>query len=158
MNNKQIKILKRKYKKEEEAKVKERILMVIYTAQKETLRDVAERLNCDHKLVLYWKRRYENEGLEGLKTRPKSGKPKKISRRQESNLKRIFSKENPVKPWTTKRATHLIAEKTNINYSQRQVRRILNRWNFGLTSGRPIYWHRASENEITKFGKKNGVL
>src|SRR3989344_187696 len=158
MNNKQIKILKRKYKKEEEAKVKERILMVIYTAQKETLRDVAERLNCDHKLVLYWKRRYENEGLEGLKTRPKSGKPKKISRRQESNLKRIFSKENPVKPWTTKRATHLIAEKTNINYSQRQVRRILNRWNFGLTSGRPIYWHRASENEITKFGKKNLVL
>ena len=158
MNNKQVKILKRKYKKEEDAKVKERILMVIYTAQKETLRDVAERLNCDHKLVLYWKRRYENEGLEGLKTRPKSGKPRKISRRQESNLKRIFSKENPVKPWTTKRAAHLIAEKTNINYSQRQVTRILNRWNFGLTSGRPIYWHRASEEEITKFGKKNLVL
>ena len=94
MNNKQIKILKRKYKKEEEAKVKERILMVIYTAQKETLRDVAERLNCDHKLVLYWKRRYENEGLEGLKTRPKSGKPRKIYRRQEANLRKIIVQEN----------------------------------------------------------------
>jgi len=158
MNNKQIKILKKAYKKERDAKVRERILMIIYTSQKETLRDVAERLQCDHKLVFYWKERYKKEGLEGLKTGPKSGKPRKISRRQESSLKRIFSKKNPDNPWTTKRVSSLIAEKTGTNYSQRQVTRILNRWNFGLTSGRPIYWHRASEEEITKFGKKNLVL
>lgn len=158
MNNKQIKVLKKIYKKEKDAKVRERILMIIYTFQKETLRNVAERLHCDHKLVFYWKKRYEKEGLEGLKTRQKSGKPRRISRRQESNLKRTFAKENPEKPWTTKRVSSLIAEKTGVNYSHRQVTRILNRWNFGLTSGRPIYWHRASEKEITKFGKKNLVL
>ncbi|MEK7609424.1 MAG: helix-turn-helix domain-containing protein [Patescibacteria group bacterium] len=158
MNNKQIKLLKKAYKKEEDAKIRERILMIIYTSQKETLRNVAERLNCDHKLVFYWKKRYEKEGLKGLKTRPKSGKPRKISRRQEANLKRVFYKENPDKPWTTKRALGLITEKTGVNYSQRQVTRILNRWNFGLTSGRPIYWHRASDEEIEKFGKKNLVL
>ena len=94
MKNKQIKFLKNAYKKEENAKVRERILMIIYTNQKETLRDVAERLNCDHKLVFYWKMRYKKEGLKGLKTRPKSGKPRKISLRQESNLKKIFSNEN----------------------------------------------------------------
>lgn len=158
MNKKKIEFLKKSYKKEKDAKVKERMLMIVYVSQKDTLRDVAEKLHCDHKLVLYWKRRYENEGLEGLKTRPKSGKPRKISRRQESNLKKIFSNENSNKPWTTKRALNLISEKTEINYSQRQVTRILNRWNFGLTSGRPIYWHRAPEEEIKKFGKKNLVL
>ena len=93
-----------------------------------------------------------------MKTRQKSGKPRKISRRQEVNLKRVFYKENPERPWTTKRALGLIVEKTGVNYSQRQVTRILNRWNFGLTSGRPIYRHRASKEEITKFGKKNLVL
>jgi len=158
MNKKKIEFLKKSYKKEKDAKVKERMLMIVYVSQKDTLRDVAEKLHCDHKLVLYWKRRYENEGLEGLKTRPKSGKPRKISRRQESNLKKIFSNENQNKPWTTKRASNLIAEKTGVNYSQRQVTRILKRWNFGLTSGRPIYWYRASENEIKSFGKKNLVL
>lgn len=158
MNNKQIKFLKEVYKKERDAKVRERILMIIYTSQKETLRGIAERLHCDHKLVFYWKKRYENEGLDGLKTRPKSGKPRKISRRQEFNLKRTLVKENPDKPWTTKKASNLIAEKTGVNYSQRQVTRILNRWNLSLTSGRPIYWHRASEEEIKKFGKKNLVL
>src|SRR3989338_8150947 len=158
MNKKKIEFLKKSYKKEKDAKVKERMLMIVYVSQKDTLRDVAEKLHCDHKLVLYWKKRYLSEGLEGLKTRPKSGKPRKISRRQESNLKKIFSNENSNKPWTTKRALNLISEKTEINYSQRQVTRILNRWNFGLTSGRPIYWHRAPEEEIKKFGKKNLVL
>ena len=155
MNKKKVEFLKKHYKKEKDAKVKERMLMMTYIFEDDTLREVAEKLHCDHKLVLYWKRRYLSEGLDGLKTRPKSGKPRKISRRQESNLKRIFYKENPEKPWTTKRALGLIVEKTGINYSQRQITRILNRWNLGLTSGRPIYWHRASEEEIKSFGKKN---
>ena len=153
--NKHIEILRKASKKEKEAKILKRILMVLYTLKKETIRDVGKRLNCSHPTVLYWRERYETEGLDGFKTKPKSGKPRNISRRQESNLKRIFFKENPNKPWTTKRASSLIAERTGRNYSQRQVTRILNRWNFGLTSGRPIYWHRASDKEIKAFGKKN---
>src|SRR3989344_8486553 len=123
MNKKEVELLKKSYKKEKDAKVRERMLMMIHISQKDTLRSVAEKLHCDHKLVLYWKRRYEKEGLEGLKTKPKSGKPRIISRRQEANLKRIFSKENPDKPWITKRALVLIAEKTGVDYSQRQTTR-----------------------------------
>ncbi len=155
MNKKEVKFLKKHYKKEKDAKVKERMLMMTYIFEDDTLRDVAEKLHCDHKLVLYWKRRYVSEGLDGLKTRPKSGKPRKISRRQEANLKKIIANENTNSPWTTKRAYGLIAEKTGVKYSQRQVTRILSRWNFGLSAGRPMYWQRASEREIKNFGGKN---
>ena len=158
MNHKQITFLRKSYKKEKDAKVRERILMVIYTFQKEPLRDVAERLNCDHKLVLYWKKRYLSEGIDGLKTRPKSGKPRAISQRQERKLIKIIAKENPDKPWTTKRTHNLIFEKIGIDYSLRQVTRILNRWTFHLTAGRPKYWKRASDKEIVCFGKKNLLL
>lgn len=157
MDKKEVEHLKKSYKKETNIKIRERILMIRYSFEGKTSRSIGEMLQHDHALVLYWKKRYLSEGLAGLNTRPKSGKPRKISRRQESNLKRIFYKENPDKPWTTKRVSSLITEKTGINYSQRQVTRILNRWDFGLTSGRPIYWHRASEEEIAKFGKKNWV-
>ena len=111
-------------------------------------------MQCDQKLVLYWKKRYASEGAEGLKTRPKSGKPRLISRRQESNLKKIIG-NNPEKAWTTRRVYNLILEKTKVSYSQRHVTRILNRWNLGLSSGRPIYWKRATDEEIKLFGKKN---
>ena len=153
--SKNVETLKRACKKEKNAVIFRRILMVLYALKKETIRDVAKRLNCSHPTVLYWKERYEKEGLEGLKTKPKSGKPRKVSRRQESNLKRTFAKENPSKPWTTKRVLGLVSERTGVNYSQRQITRIMNRWNFGLSTGRPIYWHRASEDEIKNFGKKN---
>jgi len=156
--NKHIDLLNRASKKEKDAGILKRILIVLYALKKETIREVGKRLNCSHPTVLYWKKRYEKEGLEGLKTRPKSGKPRSISRRQEANLRKIIAKENPEKPWSTKRASNLIIEKTGVKYSQRQTTRILNRWNFGLTSGRPIYWHRASEKEIANFGKKNLVL
>ncbi len=158
MNNKHIKILSQVSKKERDGKILRRIQMVLYTFKGETIREVEERMRCPHSLVVYWRKRYLSEGLGGLKTRPKSGKPRKISRRQEADLKKIFSKENSDKPWTTKRVLGLIAEKTNITYSQRQITRIMNRWNFGLTSGRPIYWHRASDEEIARFGEKNLVL
>ena len=156
--NKHIEILRKASKKEKEAKILRRILMVLYTLKKETIRDIGKRLNCSHPTVLFWKKRYEKEGLEGLKTKLKSGKPRIISRRQEANLKKMIAKKDLEKPWTTKRVSGLITEKTGVNYSQRQVTRILNRWNFGLTSGRPMYWHRASEEDITKFGKKNKIL
>ena len=156
--NKHIEILRKASKKEKEAKILRRILIVLYTLKKETIRDIGKRLNCSHPTVLFWKKRYKKEGLEGLKTKLKSGKPRIISRRQEANLKKMIAKKDLEKPWTTKRVSGLITEKTGVNYSQRQVTRILNRWNFGLTSGRPMYWHRASEEDITKFGKKNKIL
>jgi transposase len=157
INKKEVIFLKKAYKKERDAKVKERMLMMIYYFQGNTLRGVAEKLNCDHKLVLFWKRRYVSEGLKGLKTRQKSGKQRLISRRQEANLKKIIG-NNPEKAWTTRRVYNLILEKTEVSYSQRHVTRILNRWNLGLSSGRPIYWKRATDEEIKLFGKKNILL
>lgn len=155
MDNKHIRILSQASKKEKDGKILRRIQMVLYTFKGETVREVEERMQCPHSLVIYWKKRYVSEGIDGLKTRPKIGKPRKISRRQEANLRKTFSKENPEIPWTTKKVLGLIFERTGVNYSQRQVIRIMNRWNFGLSTGRPIYWHRASEEEIKSFGKKN---
>lgn len=152
--NRHIAILKNATKKEKDAKILSRILMVLYAYKKETIREVGKRLNCSHPTVLFWKERYENEGLKGLITRQKSGKPRLITRRQEANLKKIIG-NHPEKAWTTKRVHALISEKAKIAYSQRQVTRIMSRWNFALSAGRPIYWQRASEEEIKSFGKKN---
>src|SRR3989338_8439516 len=84
MNKKETNILKKAYKKEDDGKIKERILMMRYSYEGKTSREVGEMLQCDQKLVLYWKNRYEKEGPEGLKTRQKSGKPMLLSRQQEA--------------------------------------------------------------------------
>ena len=155
MNKKQINILKKAYKKEDNGKIKERILMVRYSYEGKTSREVGEILQCDQKLVLYWKNRYEKEGLEGLKTRQKSGKPMLLSRRQEARIKEKISENNPANPWTTKRVCELIKKESGIEYSPRNVRRMLHKWRFALLVPRPTFWQRASGEEIRRFWKKN---
>lgn len=158
MNKKEISILKKAYKKEIDGKIKERILMVRYSYEEKTSRNIGEMLQCDHALVLFWKDRYKKEGLFGLKTRPRSGKPKLISRRKEEKLKNIISTDDPSKPWTTKRVCELIKKETGIKYTPRHVQRVLHKWKFSLLIPRPTFWQRASGEEIRNFWKKNTLL
>src|SRR3989344_6668208 len=155
MNKKEIKLLKIVYKKENDAKIRERILMNIYVLQGENMRTVAERLNCTHPLVIFWKKRYEKEGLVGLRTRKKSGKPMLLSRWQEAKIKNKISENDPTNPWTTKRVCELIKKESGIKYSPRNVRRMLRKWRFALLVPRPTFWQRASGEEIRRFWKKN---
>ena len=157
MNKKEINFLKKTYKKEKEAKTKERILMLINSYEGKSSRDVGKIIRCDQKLVLYWKNRYEKEGLEGLKTKPKSGKPSLLSRRQEEKIKNRVAEENPANPWTTKKVCELIKKETRIQYTRRHVQRILRKWEFSLLVPRPTFWQRASGEEIKKFWKKNSA-
>lgn len=155
MNKKEATRLNKAYKKEINAKVALRILMVIHTKQGESSWRVGEKLQCDHKAVLTWKNRYEKEGLEGLKTKPRSGKPKLLSRRQEEKIKNKVSESDPANPWTTKRVCELIKKESGIKYSQRHVQRMLHKWRFALLVPRPTFWQRASGEEIRRFWKKN---
>jgi|SRR3989338_3464182 len=155
MNKKQIDILRKAYKKESDAKIRERILMNIYILQGENIREIGERLNCTHPLVLFWKKRYVQEGLEGLKTKPRSGKPMLLSRRQETKIKNKISEDNPANPWTTKRVCDLIKKESGIHYTQRHVQRMLHKWEFNLLVPRPTFWQKASSEEIKRFWKKN---
>lgn len=156
MNSKHIGILKKAYRKEKDATVLKRILIVLYSLQGETSRAVGERLQCDHKLVLYWKKRYNKEGVEGLKTRQRSGKPKLLSEKQEKTIKKKLS--DPKYIWTTKNVQEMIYKETKIKYTMRHITRLLHKWNFSLVTPRPTFWQRASGEEIKRFWKKNPVL
>ena len=158
MNKKEINILKKAYKKEKDGKIRERILMMRYSYEEKTSRSIGDMLQCDHALVLFWKKRYIQEGIEGLKTKPRSGKPKLISPRKEEKLKKLISKDNPANPWTTKRVCELIKKETKIKYTQRHVQRLLRKWKFNLLVPRPTFWQRASGEEIRRFWKKNTLL
>ena len=155
MNKNEINILKKAYKKEQDGKIRERILMLIHSYEGKSSREVGKILQCDQKLVLYWKKRYEDGKLDGLKTKSRSGKPMLLSLRQEAKIKNKISENDPANPWTTKRACELIKKESGIKYSQRHVQRMLHKWKFALLVPRPTFWQRASGEEIRRFWKKN---
>ncbi len=69
------------YKNEHDAHVKERMLAVIQVSlDKQHIESVAQKLHRSRTWAYKWYKRYGDEGLEGLKDRPRSGKPSTVSK------------------------------------------------------------------------------
>lgn len=132
--------------------IRERLLMVQAACQ-EPLRDAAKKFGCCHDKINYWKKRYETQGLRGLYTKPRDGRPSKISENEEAKLRRIVRKHNPVKGWRTQGVRELIVQETGVSYSFRHTIRIIHSWGMSKVKPRPRYAF-SKEEDRTAFLKK----
>ena len=74
------------------------VLNVVY--QGKVSAQVARDLHRSKSWASDWLKRYEKEGIEGLKTRPKSGRPSKISEQVVYKIKKELKES--IQGWTTK--------------------------------------------------------
>jgi putative transposase len=116
------------YKRERDPYVRERLLIVTWLKKGMTTYEAAELLGCPQSKVAYWKGRFEKEGLEGLRTRPRMGKPKKLSKDARKKIERRLE-ENPY-GWSIREVRELIREEGNVTYSERHVIRLMHKWGF----------------------------
>jgi transposase len=132
--------------------VRERLLMV-QAACELPLRHAADKFGCTHGKVDFWKKRFEERGVRGLRTKPRAGRPRKIGHEEELLLKKTVKKKNLKQGWRTVHVRELIAKKTNVDYSIRHTIRILQRWDLSRITPRPRYAH-SKEDEREAFLKK----
>lgn len=121
-------------------------LLMIRDAYNKPLRDVAASYGCTHGKVDYWKKRYEKSGVLGLYTKKQTGRPKKISQKQETHLRRTVRRHNIKQGWQTKQIRQLIYEEAGVKYSFRQAIRITQSWGLGKIKPRPRYAFSKQED------------
>jgi putative transposase len=95
------------YKKESDPNVKERLLLVLKVKVDDRIHArVARELHRSRTWTSDWLARYSKEGIEGLKNKPKSGRPPKLSREIVLRIRRklIESKQG----WSTKQIQDMI--------------------------------------------------
>ena len=63
-----------------------RARIVLASAAGEGVREMARRLGTSAVTVCQWRSRYEQEGLAGIRTRPRSGRPRRISEAKERSV------------------------------------------------------------------------
>jgi transposase len=68
--------------------------MIVWLKKGKTTYEIADLLDCPQSKVMYWKTRFEKEGLEGLKTRPRSGKPSQLPDAEENILRQKLESTN----------------------------------------------------------------
>lgn len=139
------------YKVERDGKVKERILMISLLDEGKTTYEVAELLHCVQSKVAYWKKRYELEGIEGLKTKKQPGRPPKVPREKMEKIRQTLDQGEW---WTAKAVRELILKEGGVLYSERQVQRLLHIWGYDLIRPSKKHVNKASRKEAENFKKK----
>jgi len=91
-----------------------RAKIVVARADGEGVRAVARRLGVIPAVVCLWQARYREEGLQGLRTKPRSGRPKQITAAKErSVIAKTLTPPKAATHWSARR----LAKETAISHS-----------------------------------------
>jgi transposase len=81
-----------------------RAKIILASAAGEGVREMARRLEISPDTVCHWRRRYVSQGLEGLRTRPRPGRPRTISDAKERSIVSATMKPPKARThWSTRR-------------------------------------------------------
>ena len=117
------------YRNEHDAKTKQRMLLVLNVVYNNIIPAHATKdLHRSRAWASDWLKRYDKEGIDGLKDRTKSGRPTEIPEDIEYQIKKELSISK--QGWTTKQVEELIIKKSGIKYHYTHIYRILRKWGF----------------------------
>ena len=146
--------LKELYRREEDARVKERLLLILRVEMDGVIpASAARELHRSRPWASYWLERFLKEGLNGLKDRPRSGRPSKL---RSEVVMRIRGKLSEGKQgWTTRQVQEVIAKMGGgVTYHYTHIYRLLHRWGFKLKVPRRRHINTASKEEKMAFKKR----
>jgi len=122
--------LEKFYRQTNEANVRSRCQMILLSNEGLSPPKIAEQVRFHRRTVTRHIQRYEAEGIDGLMTRPRSGRPPKVTEAYISLLLQAVEQaprtlELPFSNWTTANLVEYLAQETGIELSPRQVENIL---------------------------------
>ena len=141
------------YRSENDANVKERMLLVLNVVyEKQIPAQVARDLHRSRTWASDWLKRYREEGIEGLKNRTKSGRPPDIPQEVVYKIKSqlLSSKQG----WTTKQVNDIIIRESGVQYHQIYIYTLLRKWGFKQKVPRRVHVNTASKEEKEGFKKE----
>ena len=90
------------YRKESDPKVKERLLFVLKVQGDYMIpARIAKELHRSRPWTSYWLDRFDKDGIEGLREKPRSGRPSKLSSGIMHQIRKELS-DSSKQGWTTK--------------------------------------------------------
>jgi transposase len=117
------------YKEESNPDVKERILLVRRIVEdNQHIEDVAKELHRCRAWAYKWYKRYNDNGLEGLKNKVKTGRPPDVPKDVMVKIRKELADSNT--GWDFRQVMDLIYKKTGVRYHEVHIYRLLHKWGF----------------------------
>ena len=144
--------IKALFRKDERYTIGIRLYAIYQVSLGQSSRKLEDLYNTSFKQITNWVHQFEREGIEGLKTRQKSGRPFEISKEASYQIKKEL--EESIQGWTTKQVEELIIKKSGIKYHYTHIYRILRKWGFKQKVPRKVHVNAASQEEKEAFKKR----
>ena len=147
MDKKECEELVKAFKKEKRSNVRTRIHMVCMVKVNEmTVTETAKLFHCDVHTVINQIRRYDEEGLEGLADKSRSGRPTKLKLEK---IKKIVTKSDNITP---KKLNADIKKECGVQYSMSNLRKIMrNKLNLSANTTQTVHINQASMKKIRQW-------
>jgi transposase len=116
------------YRTTKDVRLRLRAQIILLAAEKElNAREIAEIVRKDDETVRIWLKRYQAEGVEGLKDNPRAGGPKKVTDAYREKLLQVVRLRprnlgQPYSMWTLQRLADYMAEQMDLRVEAETVR------------------------------------
>jgi len=150
-----VRLLAELYKGESNPKVKERLLLILRVEgdDEQLPAHVVKGMHRSKPWASYWLGRYNKEGVNGLRDKPKSGIIPQVSLEVVTRIRKRLTESK--QGWTTQQVNDLIARESGIRYHYTHVYRLLHRWGFKQKVPRKVHVNTASKEEKDTFKKEH---
>ncbi len=148
-------ILDKAYKEESDADIRERIqLLRRILSDKQHIESVAQELHRSRAWAYKWYKRYNREGLEGLKNKPRSGRPPLVTNDVMMEIRKELSNNKTQSGWDFRQIMDLIYKRTGIRYHEVHIYRLLHKWSFKAKVPQKQFVKSPSNKEKNRFKKE----
>ena len=127
-----------------------RIQSIKLNAQGYSLPTIRQLLDVHYNSVYQWIRRYENQGIEGLRDQPKSGRPRRLNEADQPLIE-AWIKETPNQPKTVLARIEQELDKT---IHRNTLKRTLKRWDYTYRRARTSL-HSKQDDTAVAHKKRN---
>jgi putative transposase len=138
--------LDKAYNDERDADVKERILLLRRVlSDKQPIETVAQELHKSRAWAYKWYKRYTDKGLEGLKNKPRSGRPPLVEHDLMMKIRKELKDSNT--GWDFRQVMYIIQKRTRIKYHKVHIYRLLHKWGFAPKVPQKRFIRTASKED-----------
>lgn len=155
LSKKEVQALEQLHRETSDADVRSRCDMILWSNEGLSPPQIAERVRFSRETVVRYIKRYEAEGLNGLFTKPRPGRPRRVTPEYEAKLLAVVEQEPrslglPFSNWTTANLANYMARETGIVITPRQVENYLKAHDWRLRRPVRTVKHRQDPEQVAE--------
>ena len=152
--------LRRVARRETNGRVASRLLALANALDGMERGEAARRAGMDRQTLRDWVIRFNDQGIEGLRDRPKSGRPTWLDEGQMASLRALVLRgpdpeRDGVSTWRAKDLCRIVEERFKVAYSENGLLRLLHDLGLSWQKARPV--HPQADLKAQARFKKNSL-